>query len=146
MKGAMTMCLMILFLAAGAAFAQNEDCSCTGLPGGVGCGNGGIGGNPGDIFVNITPANVQKYFTNANTGWTCVVPAKTNGSGGPMGCFCQTLCGNGGIGANASTFNLGLTQTQINQYYGGGQAGNKTGWLCGTYRGTFDPTTAKVKK
>lgn len=142
---ALVICVLTLSLAGGAAFAQtkNEDCSCTGAA----CGNGAVGGNQGDIFVNITPANVQKYFTgNPNTGWTCVVPAKVNGSGGPLGCFCKGYCGNGGIGANPNTFNLGLSQATIDAQYGGGKAGNKTGWLCGTYRGSFNPANDKIKQ
>jgi hypothetical protein len=142
------MCFVVLALAAGAAVAQNQDCSCTGIsPTATGCGNNAIGGDQGDIFTNITPADVAKYFTaNPNTGWTCLVPSKTRGKGGPLGCFCQKYCGNGGIGANPGTFDLGLNQAKINQGYGGGKAGNPTGWLCGNYRGSFDPAKAKVKE
>lgn len=135
----------------GTAFAAspNEDCSCTGVSvqPSAGCGNGGIGGAQGDIFTNVPPATVQSSF-GPNTGWTCVVPSLVRGQGGPLGCFCANLCGNGGIGADPNTFDLGLSQSSVNSSYGGGQAGNKTGWLCGNYRGNWSTAkkTAKVKK
>jgi len=149
-KLVVVMCFTVLALAAGTAVAKpNQDCSCTGISASAtGCGNGAVGGKQGDIVVNVTPANVAKYLTpNRSTGWTCAVPSKTNGAGGPLGCFCKTLCGkNGGIGANASTFNLGLSQAAIYQFYGRGKAGNPTGWLCGTYLGTFNAANAKIKQ
>jgi hypothetical protein len=115
------------------AQSGNLACSCTSS----GCGNGGIGGNNGDIFTGLSQATVNKYF-GPNTGWTCVAPAAIrSGPGGPLGCFCQYYCGNGGIGANPNTFDLHLTQARVNTYYGGGHPGNQTGWLCGTYRGSF---------
>jgi len=57
-------------------------------------------------------------------------------------------CGNGGvgIGADPNTFDLGLTQSTIDSKYGGGKPGNKTGWLCGSYRGVWNAAKAKVKK
>ncbi len=89
---------------------------------------------------------MSKYFvTNPNTGWTCVVPARVIGSGGPLGCFCAGSCGNGGIRADPNTFSLGLSQATIDKHYGGGKASNPTGWLCGPNRGSFNPSTAKVK-
>ena len=109
-------------------------CACTGSA----CGNNAIGGNQGDIFTNVSHTNVQQKFqTNPNTGWTCVVPAKTRGTGGPLGCYCKGYCGNGGIGADPNYFDLGLSQATVNGSYGGGKAGNKTGWLCGSSRGDF---------
>ncbi|HTQ81384.1 MAG TPA: hypothetical protein VMM92_15405 [Thermoanaerobaculia bacterium] len=121
--------------------AANESCSCTASA----CGNNAIGGAQGDIFVQITPANVKKYFvTNPNTGWTCTVPSRTLGEGGPLGCFCAGYCGNGGVGADPKTFSLGLNQDTIKKQYGGGAPGNPTGWLCGNYRGVFNPETAKI--
>jgi hypothetical protein len=140
---------VVSLLAASAASAQNQDCSCTGVQvnPALGCGNGGIGGNQGDIFTAVTPADVQQFF-GAGTGWTCVVPKAVWSSGGPLGCFCAGYCGNGGMGANPNTFSLGLTQTNVTASYGGGQAGNKTGWLCGSYRGAWSTAkkSAKVKK
>jgi hypothetical protein len=129
--------------AAGAAIAQSapEGCSCTA----AGCGNGGVGGDQGDIFTGVPSADVNQYF-GPNTGWTCVVPKAVRGSGGPLGCFCAGYCGNGGIGADPNTFDLGLTQATVDSSYGGGKAGNKTGWLCGNYRGTWDPAKASVKE
>jgi hypothetical protein len=117
------------------AQSGNLACSCTGLA----CGNGAVGGNQGDIFTGLSQSTVNTYFTpNPNTGWTCVPPAAIrSGPGGPLGCFCQYYCGNGGIGANPNTFDLHLNQTRVNTYYGGGHAGNQTGWLCGNYRGSF---------
>jgi hypothetical protein len=138
---------LVILSTTGAVFAQdtNNDCSCTATP--YGCGNGGIGGNTGDIFVNVPPADVKQYF-GSGTGWTCVVPSLVRGSGGPLGCFCAGYCGNGGIGADPNTFDLGLSQATIDKSYGGGQSGNKTGWLCGSYRGSWDASQAKglVKK
>lgn len=111
------------------------DCVCTGSA----CGNDAIGGDQGDIFTKVSPAEVKDSFqTNPNTGWTCVVPAETRGSGGPLGCYCQDYCGNGGIGADPNYIDLGLSQATVDANYGGGEAGNQTGWLCGTYRGSFD--------
>lgn len=119
---------------AGTAGAQTslEGCSCTASA----CGNGGIGGNQGDIFTGVPPADVAKYF-GPNTGWTCVAPRLVRGSGGPKGCFCADYCGNGGIGADPKTFDLGLSQETIDSKYGGGKPGNRTGWLCGNYRGVW---------
>ena len=145
MRIVLATCFAALLFVTGAALAQsaNEACSCTGN----GCGNGAVGGDQGDIFTGVSPANVKQYFTpNPNTGWTCVVPAKIRGTGGPLGCFCAQYCGNGGIGANPNYFDLGLSQSTVNSSYGGGKPGNKTGWLCGNYRGTFSAAKAKVKK
>ena len=124
-----------LFLAAGAAaHADDMACSCTGLA----CGNNAIGGDRGDIFTGVSSAEAKSFFTTTdNTGWTCVVPAKIRGTGGPKGCYCRNYCGNGGIGADPRFFDLGLSQETINEDYGGGSSGNRTGWLCGNYRGDF---------
>lgn len=78
-----------------------------------------------------------QFLTNGESGWTCRLPAKPRGLGGPMGCYCAGLCGNGGAGADSGTMHLGFSQEQVDKDYGGGKAGNKTGWLCGNYRGTF---------
>jgi len=142
--------IAVVLSVAGAAQAQtNMDCSCSGVAAqpSAGCGNGGIGAAQGDIFVNVPPADVQQFF-GPNTGWTCVVPSAVWSSGGPLGCYCANYCGNGGIGADPKTFSLGLTQDTINKNYGGGKSGNKTGWLCGNYRGNWADAkaTAKVKK
>ena len=116
--------------------ADDMACSCTAGA----CGNDAVGGDQGDIFNDLSQATVNNSFkTNPNTGWTCVVPKKTRGTGGPLGCFCAGYCGNGGIGADPDYFDLGLNQDTINKNYGGGKAGNKTGWLCGNYRGTYQP-------
>ncbi|HYG62925.1 MAG TPA: hypothetical protein VEL74_10115 [Thermoanaerobaculia bacterium] len=142
MRTLLLVSLIILFTA-GAALAQgsNMDCSCTA----AGCGNGGVGGDQGDIFINVPPAEVKQYF-GPNTGWTCVVPSLVRGSGGPLGCFCAGYCGNGGIGADPNTFDLGLSQDTINSSYGGGKPGNKTGWLCGDYRGSWNAAEHAPKK
>jgi hypothetical protein len=137
MKGTRFVLLMsmVMLLSGGAVFAQdNQACVCTAAA----CGNNAIGGNQGDIFTGLTSATVQKYFTtNPDTGWTCFVPAKIRGTGGPLGCYCANYCGNGGIGADPNYIDLGLSQDTVNSSYGGGKPGNPTGWLCGTYRGTF---------
>ena len=112
----------------------NMVCSCTASA----CGNNAIGGNQGDIFTGLSSWIVAtKFMTNPNTGWTCVEPAKVRGTNGPKGCYCANYCGNGGIGADPNYFDLGLSQERIDQYYGGGAAGNRTGWLCGNSRGTI---------
>jgi hypothetical protein len=109
-------------------------CVCTGSA----CGNGSIGAYQGDIFTNVSLSQVQQSFqANPNTGWTCVVPAAVRGSGGPMGCYCAGYCGNGGIGADPNYFDLGLSKPTVDASYGGGKAGNRTGWLCGSWRGSF---------
>lgn len=133
-------CLCILMgvgvLALGVAALEAADmaCSCTGTA----CGNNAIGGDRGDIFTKVSEAEAAAYFTtNPKTGWTCVVPAKVRGTGGPEGCYCRNYCGNGGIGADPKFFDLGLSEQRIDQYYGGGESGNRTGWLCGNYRGDF---------
>jgi len=109
-------------------------CVCTGNA----CGNNAIGGDAGDLFTNVSATHVQQKFQNhPNTGWTCLVPAKTRGAGGPLGCFCKNSCGNGGIGADPNFIDLGLAPPMVSANYGGGKSGNKTGWLCGKYRGDF---------
>jgi len=114
--------------------AGNVTCVCTATA----CGNNAIGGNQGDVFVNVSPDQASQYFqTNPNTGWTCLAPAKTRGAAGPQGCFCKGSCGNGGIGADPNYIDLGLSPDTVAKSYGGGAAGNKTGWLCGSYRGDF---------
>lgn len=125
----------IAILAAVPASADgNMACSCTATA----CGNNAVGGDQGDIFTGLSEETVKtKFQTNPDTGWTCVVPAKIRGEGGPKGCFCAKLCGNGGVGADPNFFDLGLTQEEIDEDYGGGGPGNPTGWLCGNYRGTI---------
>lgn len=110
----------------------NMACACTGSA----CGSGGIGGNQGDVFSHISPAKVKSKF-ESGSGWTCAVPSKISGSNGPLACFCNGYCGNGGIGANPKTFRLGVSESSLNEYYGGGKKGNPTGWVCGNYRGKF---------
>ncbi len=108
-------------------------CVCTGTA----CGNAAIGGDQGDIFTNVSADKVkQSFVTNPNTGWTCITP-KVRGQGGPLGCYCKGYCGNGGIGADPNYIDLGKTDAVVAQSYGGGKAGNKTGWLCGKFRGDF---------
>ncbi len=65
----------------------------------------------------------------------CVCTGLACGNGGPLGCFCKSYCGNGGIGADPNFFDLGLDDKTVSSSYGGGKAGNKTGWLCGDWRG-----------
>lgn len=109
-------------------------CSCAEL----GCGRYPITGGSGDIFTNVSTENVKTKFQAAgNTGWNCVVPAVTNGSGGPKACFCKGYCGGGGVGGDPNSFNLGLSPDIVAHSYGGGKPGNQTGWLCGDYRGDF---------
>ncbi len=129
----------ILLSTVGTAYAEGElSCSCTASA----CGNGAVGGDQGDIFTEISIEDAGLFFTpNSDTGWTCVVPAATRGSAGPQGCYCQNYCGNGGIGADPNYFDLDLTQEEINSLYGGGEAGNSTGWLCGNWRGDFQAPT-----
>ena len=123
--------------AAAPTLAPLMSCICTGGAW-ASCGNGAIGGAQGDLFVNLSPATAGTRFkANPNTGWTCVVPAATRGAGGPLGCYCKGLCGNGGVGADPNYFDLGLSQDRVNAGYGGGKPGNRTGWLCGKYRGTL---------
>lgn len=106
-------------------------CICTASA----CGNGAIGGNYGDIFANISSSSARSKFTaNPNTGWTCAVPATKTGSSGPLGCYCKGYCGNGGVGADPRTLKLGVSQSSIDQRYGGGKKGNQTGWVCGKVR------------
>ncbi|MBK1670817.1 hypothetical protein CKO28_22630 [Rhodovibrio sodomensis] len=109
-------------------------CVCTGS----GCGNNAIGGDQGDIFGKLSPDVVEtKFYSTGKTGWTYMVPDRLRGGGGPRGCYCgDDPCGNGGIGANPLTIHLGLSHQQIADNYGGGEQGNRTGWLCGPYRGT----------
>lgn len=110
-------------------------CVCTASA----CGNNAIGGNRGDIFTNVSEAAVKQSFqTNPDTGWTCFKPEKVRGSGGPEGCFCKDYCGNGGVGANPNFIDLGLSSSTVSSDYGGGNPGNRTGWLCGAYRGKFN--------
>lgn len=49
-------------------------CVCSGTGGGTGaCGNGGIGGDPGSVHVNVTQALHDSSYVNGNdTGWVCV--------------------------------------------------------------------------
>ncbi|NET65740.1 MAG: hypothetical protein F6K63_15635 [Moorea sp. SIO1G6] len=126
---------VIMLFSGGVALAQGDyACSCTGFA----CGNNAIGGDQGDIFDNLSANTVETLFTtNPNTGWTCVIPAAIRGSGGPEGCYCEGYCGNGGIGADPNFFDLGLSQETVANLYGGGQPGNRTGWLCGSYRGSI---------
>jgi hypothetical protein len=115
-------------------------CSCTGIGDSFLCGNDAIGGDGGDIFYIVIPGDVDKYFqTNPDTGWTCDVPSAVRGEGGPLGCFCPDTCGNLGTGGDANAVDLGLTQTDVDTDYGGGQPDNRTGWICGNYRGSFIP-------
>ncbi len=110
----------------------NLACVCTGS----GCGNGAIGGNYGDVFTKVSSSYAKAKFTpHSSTGWTCAVPSKTSGSGGPLACYCKGYCGNGGIGADPKTLRLGISQSSLTDYYGGGKKGNRTGWVCGNYRG-----------
>jgi len=138
-------CYLLFFFSGNVAAADNMACSCTASA----CGNNAIGGNQGDIFSGLSQTTVNELFlTNPNTGWTCVVPKKIRGSGGPLGCFCAGYCGNGGIGADPNYFDLGLSQDKVNKLYGGGKPGNRTGWLCGKYRGTtkYKPPKTSYKK
>ena len=110
-------------------------CVCTGDA----CGNNAIGGNQGDIFGELTAKVVnEKFYSTGKTGWTCMVPKKVRGNGGSMGCYCAGSCGDGGIGANSLFIDLGLSKQKVDQDYGGGKKGNRTGWLCGPYRGTVN--------
>ena len=119
-------------------------CSCTGIGDSFLCGNEAIGGDGGDIFYIVIPGDVDKYFkTNPNTGWTCEVPSAVRNEGGPLGCFCPDTCGNLGIGGDAYALDLGLTQADVDNDYGGGQPGNRTGWICGNYRGSFNAGQAQ---
>lgn len=49
-------------------------CVCAGISGGdYGCGNGGAGGNRGDLDENVSESFVDLYYVNGNeTGWVCV--------------------------------------------------------------------------
>ncbi|MBK7951162.1 MAG: hypothetical protein IPK00_20950 [Deltaproteobacteria bacterium] len=49
-------------------------CICAGISGGdYGCGNGGAGGNRGDVQEDIIESIVDLYYVNGNeTGWVCV--------------------------------------------------------------------------
>lgn len=111
-------------------------CVCTGSA----CGNNAIGGNQGDIFGQLTAKVVDdKFYSTGNTGWTCLLPEKLRGSGGPQGCYCgDRPCGNGGTGGDPLFIDLGLSESDVAKNYGGGKKGNRTGWLCGPYRGTVN--------
>jgi hypothetical protein len=110
-------------------------CVCTGTA----CGAGAIGGDQGDIWMRISLSQVMTAFTpNISTGWTCFIPVSVRGMGGPLGCYCNTSCGSGGIGGDPDYIDLGKTQTDVNSSYGGGMSGNQTGWLCGIYRGDWN--------
>ncbi len=111
-------------------------CVCTGSA----CGNNAIGGDQGDIFGGLSPEAVNnKFYSTGNTGWTCMVPAQVRGSGGPQGCYCgDQPCGNGGVGGNPLFIDLGVSHEKVVANYGGGEKGNRTGWLCGPYRGTVN--------
>ncbi len=112
--------------------AGSMTCVCTGWA----CGNDAIGGAQGDIIIGVSEAEVkQSYLTNPDTGWTCFKPNKIIGSGGPNACFCKANCGNGGTVGGHNTIHLGLSDTKVVSSYGGGEAGNRTGWLCGDYGG-----------
>jgi len=49
-------------------------CVCSGTGGGAGaCGNGGIGGDPGNVHQDISQADLDSGYVNGNdTGWVCV--------------------------------------------------------------------------
>ena len=113
----------------------NMACVCTDNA----CGSGAVAGNQGDSFSHISSAKVRSDFTpNSNTGWSCAIPSDIKTSSGSLGCFCSGYCGNGGTGADPKTYRLGnISQERIDQRYGGGKKGNKTGWLCGKYRGRY---------
>lgn len=140
MRWSFLACLVLAFglLAAPPAQASEGElyCVCTGTA----CGNNAIGGDRGDIFGQLTAKVVEdKFYSTGNTGWTCMEPAKVRGSGGPKGCFCgDQPCGNGGVGADPLFIDLGLSEQKVANSYGGGNAGNRTGWLCGNYRGTVN--------
>ena len=131
--------VLALGLLTGPSAKANEGalyCVCTGNA----CGNNAVGGNQGDIFGQLTAEVVEdKFYSTGDTGWTCLVPAKVRGSGGPKGCYCgDQPCGNGGIGGDPLFIDLGLSESEVANKYGGGKKGNKTGWLCGPYRGTVN--------
>jgi hypothetical protein len=48
-------------------------CVCSGVSGGTGaCGNGGIGGDPGNVHEDISQASLDTGYVNGNdTGWVC---------------------------------------------------------------------------
>lgn len=127
--------------ASGVAQAQAKlNCVCLE----ANCGKGGTEGVQGDIFADVEPDAVKSAFKpKPKTGWACVVPPKASGSGGPKGCFCQGKTATVGCGADEAVpaigglrneFGLGLSPEEIDKNYGGGKAGNKTGWLCGNVR------------
>jgi hypothetical protein len=128
-------CGLGLMTAATPAAAQQGELTCVCI--GKACGNNAIGGDHGDIFDKLTAKTVQdKFYSTGDTGWTCLLPQKTRGSGGPKGCYCGGKpCGNGAVGADPLTVDLGLSQQDVDQKYGGGDT-KKTGWLCGNYRGS----------
>ena len=49
-------------------------CVCSGTGGGAGaCGNGGIGGDPGNVHTDISQESLDTGYVNGNdTGWVCV--------------------------------------------------------------------------
>lgn len=49
-------------------------CVCVGISGGdFGCGNGGAGGNRGDVVEDLGESTVDQSFVNGNqTGWVCL--------------------------------------------------------------------------
>jgi hypothetical protein len=49
-------------------------CVCSGTGGGAGaCGNGGIGGDPGNVHQDIDQGTLDSGYVNGNdTGWVCV--------------------------------------------------------------------------
>lgn len=97
------------------------------------CGNNAVGGQQGDVWYGVTPEAAKNDFGmgRGDTGWNCN-PPMVRGSGGPMGCYCAGMfgCGNGGIGGNLGWVDLGLSQAEVDQSYGGGMPGNRTGWVC----------------
>ena len=99
------------------------------------CGSGIVSGKAGDIFIKQSLFHAREFFTtHSRTGWTCAVPNKTSSSSGATGCYCKGYCGNGGRGADPKTLVLGVSQSSIDKYYGGGEKDNGTGWICGNIR------------
>lgn len=49
-------------------------CVCSGTGGGAGaCGNGGAGGDPGQVNMDVSQAQLDSLYVNGNdTGWVCV--------------------------------------------------------------------------
>ena len=109
----------------------NMVCSCTAEY----CGNGAVGANAGDVFSDLSRAEVNDIYTpHSNTGWTCAIPSDISRGSGDLACYCKGYCGNGGRGADPKTMVLGTKPSQLSKFYGGGKKGNRTGWVCGTWR------------